>query len=198
MALEAAFQFLYDQLRLLKEAVDELQLNVSGDYYPESRSRKQPDGDSARDQTPLPLEWLADKTAELEGAVEEAQHAAAVGVKAVRYPQNLMETQIALIAIQRCLNGALKTFYNEVAAYDTIQTLIQMGSRKGGKWPEWITLVKTVIEACRGPLHEAFQALGECWQELAEKIGTNFVSVQATNIGQQIRMRQNPEAAVHD
>jgi hypothetical protein len=77
----------------------------------------------------------------------------------------LAETQWALIVIQRCLNGVLKTFLEDVGTYDAAQTLILMGRRKGGKWPEWVALLKTVIEACRAPLHEAFRALSECWQD---------------------------------
>ncbi|HME10040.1 MAG TPA: hypothetical protein VKG25_23485 [Bryobacteraceae bacterium] len=198
MALERAFQLLGEQLRVLKEAVDELQLNVSGDYHPESQSQQRIDGDSGREQAPLPVQRLADAVSELEGAIEEAQHAAAGAERAVRYPRRLLETQLALIVIQRCMNGALKTFLEDVSAYEAMQTLIVMGRRKGGKWPEWVALVKTVIEACRAPLYETFQALFECWQELADKLSAKAISLQTTNIGQQITTRENQEKAAHE
>src|ERR1700738_4265200 len=137
MAIERAFQLLCEQLRLLKEAVDELHLNVSGDYHPESPSQQRVDGDPGREQEPLPVQQLADAVSELQGAIEEAQHAAARAERAVRHPRNLVETQLALIVIQRCMNGALKTFLEDVSAYEAIQKLIAIGRRKGGKWPEW-------------------------------------------------------------
>jgi hypothetical protein len=197
MALEPAFQILGKQLGLLKEAVDELQLNLNGDYYPESRFQPLIDGHAAREPAPLPVQQLADRVSELQGAVEEAQNAAVSAERTVQYPRNLAETRLALIAIQRCLNGALKTYLEEVSTYQAAQTLILMGRRKGGKWPEWVKLLKTVIEACRVPLHEAFRAVSECWEELTDKLSANSVLVQTTNIGQQIRPPGNPVAAVN-
>ena len=198
MAIERAFQLLCEQLRLLKEAVDELQLNVSGDYHPQSPSQQRIDGDSGREQAPLPVQQLADAVSELQGAIEEAQHAAARADRAVRYPRRLLETQLALIVIQRCMNGVLKILLEDVSAYETMQTLIVMGREKGGKWPQWVALVKTVIEACRAPLHETFQALSECWQELADKLSAKAISLQTTNIGQQITTREIQEKAAHE
>ena len=198
MSLEAAFDCLSDQLRLLKDAVSELQLNVSGGYHPESPSRKASDGTSRREESPLPLERLADSVAELEGTVEHARHAASRAGKAVHYPRNLVEAQLGLIVIHRCLNSALKTFLVEVAAYDAVQTLVRMGRQKGGEWPEWVSLLKNVIEACAAPLHKAFQALGGCWEELAEKLSATSASVQATNIGQQITKLKITEAPVNE
>jgi hypothetical protein len=149
MGLEAAFQLLSQQLRLLKEAVDELQLNLTGDYYPETRSGKS-DSDSRREQPPVLVQQLSDKVSELEGAVEEARHAASSAERAVRHPRNLEDAQVELIVAQRCLNRLLKTFLFEVVAYDTIQILVGMGRRQGGKWPR-LTLPK-VSRSQRGAL----------------------------------------------
>jgi hypothetical protein len=198
MGIEHAFQLLCEQLRLLKEALDELQLNVSGDYHPQSQSQQRIDGDSVREQAPLPVQQLGDSVSELQGIIEEAQHAAEGADRAVHYPRRLLDAQLALIVIQRCMNGALKTFFEDVSAYEAMQTLIVMGRRKGGKWPEWVALVKTVIEACRAPLYETFQALSECWQELADKLSAKGISLQTTNIGQQITTREIQEKAAHE
>lgn len=78
-----------------------LQLNLSGDYYPQSRSPEKRDGESGREQAPLPVQQLADKVSELEGAVEEARHAASSAGRASRHPGNLEEAQLALIVVQR-------------------------------------------------------------------------------------------------
>ena len=198
MGLETAFQLLCQQLELLKEAMDELQLNLSGDYYPESRSPEERDGDLGREQAPLPVQQLADKVSELEGAVEEARHAASNAGRASRHPRNLEEAQLALMIVQRCLNKVLKTFLFEVAAYDTIRILVRMGRRQGGKWPQWISLLKTVIEGCGGPLHGSIHAVSVCWEELTEKQSAKAISLQTTNIGQQITTLQTSEKAAHE
>ena len=198
MGLETAFQLLCQQLGLLKEAMDELQLNLSGDYYPESRSPEKRDGDLGREHAPLPVQQLADKVSELEGAIEEARHAASNAWRASRHPRNLDEVQLALIVIQRCLNKVLKTFLFEVVAYDSIQILVRMGRRQGGKWPQWVSLLKTVIEGCREPLHGSIHAASVCWEELIEKQSAKAISFRATNIGQQITTLQNAEKAAHE
>jgi hypothetical protein len=198
MAIDRAFQLLCERLSLLKEAVDELQLNVSGDYYPQNSTDQPIDGDAVREQPPLPVQQLADAVSELQGALEEAQHAAAGAQQAVRYPRRLLDTQLALIVIQRCMNAVLKIFFQDVNAYASIQRLIAMGRRKGGKWPQWVALVKTVIETCQSPLYETFQALFECWQELTDKMSAKGVSLQTTNIGQQIGIHKNQETTVHE
>jgi hypothetical protein len=198
MAIDRAFQLLCEQLRLLKEAVDELHLNISGDYHPESPSQQRVDGDPGREQAPLPVQHLADVVSELQGKLEEAQHAAAGAELAARRPRRFFDLQLELIAIQRCMNGVLKTFLEEVNAYESMHTLFVMGRRKGGKWPAWVALMKTVIEACRGPLCGTFQALFECWEELADKLNASTVSLQTTNIGQQITTRENQNKHLHE
>ena len=198
MALERAFQLMSEQLRLLKEAVDELQLNVSGDYHPESQSERRINGDAGREEAPLPVQQMADAVSELQGAIDEAQHAAAAAERAARYPRRLLETHLALVLIQRRLNGILRIFLEEVNAYETMQTLLVMGHRKGGKWPAWVALVKSVIEACRPPLYETFQAVSECWQELTDKLSAKTISLQMTNIGRQITSGKIPEQAGHE
>ena len=42
------------------------------------------------------------------------------------------------------------------------------------------------LEACRQPVHALDAALLFAWQELSERVGMRSVSVQTTNIGQQI------------
>ena len=75
---------------------------------------------------------------------------------------------------------------------------VRMGHRQGGKWPQWISLLKTVIEGCCEPLHGSVHAVAVCWEELTEKQSAKAISVQATNIGQQITTLQNPQKAAHE
>lgn len=197
MAIEHSFRLLRRRLTLLKEAVDELHLNISGDYYPQSRPNHQAGVDEVREQPPFPVEQLDDAVSDLQGAIEEAQHAAATTERALRYPRRLPEIQTALITIQRCMNGVLKTYLEDVYAYESMQRLAVMGSRKGGEWPKWVALVRTVIQACRSPLYETFQALLECWQELAEITAPKAISLQTAMIGQQITKPEHQKHATN-
>jgi len=41
------------------------------------------------------------------------------------------------------------------------------------------------------PMNAVAAVLADCWSELAERLARNSVSVQATNIGQQITVRDD-------
>ena len=47
------------------------------------------------------------------------------------------------------------------------------------------------IERCAVPMNAVAAAMVECWSELTERLARNSVSVQATNIGQQITVRDD-------
>jgi hypothetical protein len=66
-----------------------------------------------------------------------------------------------------------------------------MGRERGREWREWSQEVKTGIERCDPPVRTAARATLECWSELADRLARNSVSVQATNIGQQISVRDD-------
>jgi len=196
MAIEMAFESLQGHLEKLKDELGELRVNAE-DFYPPGSGRHRRNGHSTA-EAPPPVVALADKAADLEGEIEEALQAAKKATRAVRHPRNLVEAQIAMTSIQRSLNRVLRQHLAEVAAYDFMQTLMQMGRELGDAWPKWTQLIKSVINDCRDLLVAAFQALAECWQELADKLATNSVSVQATAIGQQITVRETMPEDVHD
>ena len=66
-----------------------------------------------------------------------------------------------------------------------------MARDRGKAWMNWMTLVHTIINTLREKMLETWQALCQCWEELAEKLSDGAVSVQATNIGQQITMHED-------
>ena len=55
-----------------------------------------------------------------------------------------------------------------------------------GEWPEWLGQIKSIIYTIRDKFLEVWRALCQCWEELADKLSSGAVSVQTTNIGQQI------------
>jgi len=196
MAIETTFEALQRQLEQLKAEFSELRVNAE-DFYPASGACQSQNGHKS-DEPPPPVVSLADKAADLEGEAQEGLLAANKGAQAVRHPRNLVEALMALGTVQRSLNKILRQYLVEVAAYDALQTLVQMGRELGDGWPRWSELIKAVINDCRDHLVQAFQALAACWLELADKSAANSVSVQATNIGQQITMRENMNPTVEE
>jgi hypothetical protein len=184
MSIETAFQSLQRQLGQLKEEFGELRVNAE-EFYPVSRAGRRKNGQPTP-QAPPPVNTLADQAADLQGELDEALQAAHKAAQAVRHPRNLIEAQIAVISIQRALNKTLRKFLEEVAAYEPLSLLDHMGRELGEGWPKWTGLIRSIVNDCRERLLESFHALAECWQELAEKLAANSVSLQTTNIGQQI------------
>jgi hypothetical protein len=184
MAIETAFENLQRRLEKLKEEVGELRVNAE-DFYPPSQTGQGKNG-HAVGQPPPPVVALADRATDLEGEIEAALQATKKAVRAVRHPRNLPEVQRAMTAIQQSLNRALRQQLVEVAAFAPVQSLMQMAREKGDGWPKWTELIKSVMDGCRDHLLQAFEALAECWQELAEKLSANSVLIQSTNIGQHI------------
>jgi hypothetical protein len=193
MAIEAAFAILSQQLDRLQEEIRDLQLNLT-DYYPLKNCRPIANGEPEWELAPPPVVSLADKTSDMGGAIEEALSSGREAGLAIRHPRRLVETQLALITIQHCLNRTLTIFLAEVAPYDTVQTLVEMGRELGGSWPQWTDVVKVAINTCGTRLEEAFRALAECWEELVEKFSADSASMYATNIGQQITTRESIES----
>ncbi len=184
MAIEAAFETLQRRLEALKEELSELRVNAE-EFYPPGRAHQGKNGHKTG-QAPPPVVGLADCAADLEGEMEEALQAARKATRAVRHPRNLIEVQRAMIQVQGSLNRVLRRHWTEVAAFEPLHTLMQMARELGEGWPKWVELVKSVMNGCRDRLVDAFEALAECWQELAEKLAANSVMIQSTNIGQQI------------
>jgi hypothetical protein len=184
MAIETAFETLQRRLETLKEELGELRVNAE-DFFPPGRAHQGKNGHKTG-QAPPPVVELADRAADLEGEIEEALQAARKATRAVRHPRNLIEAQRAMTRIHQSLNHVLRRQFVEVAAYEPLQTLVQMARELGESWPKWTELIKSVINGCRDRLLESLEALAECWQELAEKLAANSVLIQSTNIGQQI------------
>jgi hypothetical protein len=196
MSIETAFEHLQRRLGELKEEFGELRVNAE-EFFPVGRTGRRKNGHSTQ-EAPPPVTTLADQAADLEGEIEEALQAARKAAKAVRQPRNLVEAQLATVSVHRALNKTLRQFLDGVAAYGPLNQLHQMGRELGNGWPKWTELIATLISTCREHLLETAQALGECWQELAEKLAANSVSLQTTNIGQQISAREPVPSGVQE
>jgi hypothetical protein len=171
MALEKAFRELVSELGKLGEALHELRITY-GD--------KPPQGEVAL------VDRLGDSIVDAVGWFEEALAAAVNAEKSVEYPLNFDLARKELTACQERFNRMVQQYWLELVSYERIAGLTRFGRQRGGEWRHWTGTVNEGLERCREPLNDASQALFQCWQELTERLGMSSVSVQTTNIGQQI------------
>ena len=177
MSLEAALALLRRELARLSEAVSELRVTVTED---------QP----ARGGVVL-VDRLDNVVTDLSSALEEADARAAQALEISQPNGPLEHARAALRDIHGLLNQFTASYVTELAAHDHIAQLLEMGRERGREWREWSQEVTTAIERCALPMKAVAGALVECWSELAERLARNSVSVQATNIGQQITVRED-------
>ena len=172
MALETAFKALSNHLRALHEALIGLRTTVVED--------KPLRGDVVL------VDVFGDAADDLLGWLEEACAAAGEGQQAARHPIDLDRVGRSLTTCQERFNRITHRFSSDLVRYERIAELTRFGRTHGGEWRGWANSVKTGLDWCAQPLYDVGQSLFECWQEIAERVGTTSVSVQTTNIGQQL------------
>lgn len=172
MALEATFRELYTHLRRLHDTLLALRVTVAED--------KPLKGEAAL------VDHLEDTILELMGLLGECLTSARAAQKAVAHPLNLDRARRALTNCQERFHQIEQQFAADLVSYEKLKDLSSLGSERRGEWLPWASSVKHGLEQCRQPLDLASKALAGCWQEIAERVGMTSVSVQATNIGQQL------------
>jgi len=172
VALEATFRELFTQLRRLNDTLLALRLTVGED--------KPLKGEAAL------VDHFEDSILELMGRLDECLKAVRVAQKAVGHPLDLDGARRALAKCQESFHRIEQQFLADLVSYEKLKDLASLGSERRGEWLPWANSVKHGLEQCRPPLDDASKALAACWQEIAERVGTTSISVQATNIGQKI------------
>ncbi len=174
MALESTFQRLNGELWKMRDRLMMVQLTVMEDL-PEQQAS------ALADQ-------IADAIVEARGLLEEALAESSLARQAVGHPTDLERARRSLANIHAKHHRLGSRFVLELASYTQLSELARLGRARGGEWLPWANTVKEGLERCQPQIFEINQALFECWQEIAERVGMNSISVQATNIGQQIRL----------
>jgi len=177
MSLEATFDSLRSDLARLQDAVSALLVTVTEDK-------------PARGAVVL-VDRLDNLVTELSSILEEADARAVQALQGSQPNGRLEESRAALRDIHELLNRFTSRYAGELATYDHIAQLLEMGGERGREWRQWSQVVKTAIERCAAPMRVVAEATLDCWSELAERLARNSVSVQATNIGQQITLRDD-------
>ena len=177
MSLEGALVSLRHSIAGLQEVVSDLRVIVTEDK-------------PARGGVVL-VDQLDNVVTELSSALEEADAKAAEALQLVEPGGSLDHVRGALHHIHGLLNTFAVQYVAELASHGPVSQLLLMGRERGREWREWTREVKTAIERCVTPMKTASAAVLECWSELALRLARHSVSVQATNIGQQITVRED-------
>jgi hypothetical protein len=172
MAIEAVFLHLTSAYAAIRDALHSLGLTVIEDRPP-------------RDEVLL-VERLGNLVEDLRGWTEEGCGAADEAQEAITHPADLHRARRALAQANDRLIVVEHRFFGEALSYDTTDALLRFGRQRGGEWLGWSKSVVQALEACRTPLRALDEACLQAWQELGERLGARSVSLQTTNIGQQI------------
>jgi hypothetical protein len=176
MALETTFRELFKQLKKLKETLDALRCLLPDDPLNTEVALVQ----HLRESADSVSGWLND-------CLEQSQ----TGREALGQPADLNRSRKALTLCQASFDEAERTFSTELLSYDKLRQIVVLGARRKGVWLIWSQNVKRDLDTCRYEIDLTRKALTACWQELAEHAGTTNISVQATNVGQQITTRRS-------
>jgi hypothetical protein len=172
MALEAAFDDLGLRLRAAHEALLELRVTVVEDK-------------PLRGEAALVDGW-GDSVEDLAGTAREAVEAADEARQAIGPPPDLDRARRSLSACHERAGRVARAFWSDLASFERVGDLTRLARRRRGEWLAWSGSVRVALERCRAPLRETDAALLRCWQEIAERVGMNSVTLQATNIGRQV------------
>jgi hypothetical protein len=172
VAIESTFAELQHCLKALQEALEALGMTVDEDR-------------PTRDDV-IVASRLSDDLLATRGLLEEVLGAADEAIGAIGYPLDGERARRALILCQQRFQRFAHAFSFELAGYDRLDDLINVGRERGRRWSDWVSVVKQGIEQSRILSEEIGNSLFLCWQELAERIASTSVSIRNTAIGQQV------------
>jgi hypothetical protein len=182
VSLRTEFQSLGTQLERLYEVFSDLRRLI--DDHPSQ-------GDKV-----LLLDAFGDAVEDMLGWLEEALEASAPHLpESLKGEQNfdINLARQALVVCQDQFNRVTHRFSFDLVSYDKVAQLLRLGRERGGEWQAWAKGIKMELESCQQHLYHTNQVLFRCWLEIAERVGMTSVSVQATNIGQQVTVPNTQE-----
>jgi hypothetical protein len=179
MALDRAFQDLCDRLHALETGLDELSSAVLHSKPAEGRANAGPN----KEHYLADLLW--EMVAEMQGQQKEASEAAAEAKRAVDPPLNLDRAWRMLKVSQGAANLIGRQYSLDMVSYERVHDLMTLRAEHP-EWAGWVEAQLIHLEQLGKQISDANEAFLPCWQEIAERVGMTSVSVQTTNVGQQI------------
>ncbi len=188
MSLRTEFQGLYAQLESLNGALADLRTVIDD---------RPPKGDSV-----LLLDSFGDAVEDALGWLEEALELAAPLVQESHGKGetgfDINRARHALVFCQDQFNRVAARFAFDLVSYERVSELMRLGRERRGEWRVWAGSVRESLDGCQQQLYDTTHALFRCWQEIAERVGMTSVSVQATNIGQQVTVPTSKEQLLEE
>jgi len=128
---------------------------------------------------------LGEASLHLIGILHEALGPAVQARQAVTNHPDLDRARKFLAICQERFNQFERDFPTLLSSYKQLTELARLAIERP-EWTHWAASMKQGIEDCREPMAAVRMAIAACWQELAERVGMNSVSVNNTSIGQRI------------
>ncbi len=178
MTLRTAFETSNTYLSTLHEEFSALQVTLRED---------KPDDTAVAD-------ILGDKVDDLLCWLEQALAAAREGQRAVDQGPDLNRAWQALTSCQETFIHLQYKFF-DLISYDSLESLMRADDEAGAAWTVWVRSVKEGLDRCQQPLYNISQALAQCWQEVADRVGMTSVSIRTSNIGQKIKVSRDWDMA---
>jgi hypothetical protein len=178
VALEATFRELSIQLRRFHDMLIALRLTVVED--------KPVQGEAAL------VDQMEDSILDVMGLLDEGLASARTGQQAVDPPVDLEQARRALTTCQDRFHRIERQYSAELASYEKLKDLATLGTERRGEWRPWAGSVRDGVQQCRFPLDGISKSLSDCWQEIAERVGTTSISVHASSTGQSITVSDVP------
>ena len=179
MALDRAFQDLCGRLRALETGLEELSSAVLHSKPAAGKAKAGPSKEH----------YLADRlwemVAEMQGRQKEASVAAAEAKRAVDSPLNLDRAWRMLKTSQEAVNLVGRQYSSDMVSYERVHDLMTLRTEHP-EWTGWVEAQLIHLGQLRKQIGDTNEAFLLCWQEIAERVGMTTVTVQTTNVGQQI------------
>jgi hypothetical protein len=176
VALEATFDDLVSQLRQLRDTLQGLRLTAVED---------RPKGEAV-----MLIDQMGDASEEVLGRLQEALSHAENAQHAVGPTIDLNGARRSLTASQEQFHELAHSFYEDFLSYERVEALLELPQKREHGWLAWTESARRGVDSCRSAINATGYAYFHCWQEIAERVGTNLVSVQTTSVGQQIGRSQ--------
>jgi hypothetical protein len=167
MGLESAFKRLEVELKRLRDALSDLRVTIMEDY-------------PLNNEVAL-VDHFENYVTDLLGLVEEALNAIGSAAWAQGHLDRAEAVRNSLLLAHRHLNRVAQNYRNDLAAYDNMYSLRQLGRERGGEWRSWCSVVKEAIERCAAPLDAVHEAIQGCWQEGTDSMAFTGAMSQTSN-----------------
>jgi hypothetical protein len=128
---------------------------------------------------------LGEASLHLIGILHESLGPVGQARQAVTNDPDLNRARKTLAICQEHFNRFEKDFPALLSSYKQLTELARLANERP-EWTHWAANMKQGIEDCREPMAAVRVAVAACWQELAERVGMNSVSVHNTSVGQRI------------